>query len=183
MAFIVSPYNWFFYPELPGLDRFIYAHDNDLASWIVKDILVDRHFRLIGQETSSGGVFIGPLFYYSLIPFYLIGNMDPAPVIAFSWIIGLAAIASIYFVVTRLHGRRAGIICALFYSASYLIVITEREVVPTTPVMLWSIWAYYTAHLLFAGNRRGLWLATGLLALVWHINLALILLLPIFFLG
>ena len=173
----------FFTRAYQGLDRFIYAHDNDLASWMVKDIVVDKHFRLIGQETSSGGVFIGPLFYYSLIPFYLIGNMDPAPTIAFSWIIGLSAIASIYFVVGRLHGRKAGIIAALFYSASYLIVITEREVVPTTPVMLWSIWAYYAAHLLFAGNRRGLWLAAGLLALVWHINLALILLLPIFAAG
>ncbi len=40
-------------------DRFLYAHDNDLAGWIVKDILVDHHLRLIGQETSAKGIFIG----------------------------------------------------------------------------------------------------------------------------
>ena len=30
---------------------FGYNHDNDLAGWIVKDIVVDKHLRLIGQET------------------------------------------------------------------------------------------------------------------------------------
>ena len=54
-------------------ERFGYTHDNDLAGWIVKDIVVDRHLRLIGQLTSSPGIFIGPLFYYLQIPF-LSGN-------------------------------------------------------------------------------------------------------------
>ncbi|MDO8657992.1 MAG: hypothetical protein Q7K55_04580, partial [Candidatus Levybacteria bacterium] len=41
-----------------------WGHDQDLFAWIAKDILIDGHFRLIGQETSIIGVFIGPLFYY-----------------------------------------------------------------------------------------------------------------------
>ncbi len=41
-----------------------WGHDQDLFAWIAKDIIVDHHFRLIGQETSITGLFIGPIFYY-----------------------------------------------------------------------------------------------------------------------
>ena len=43
-------------------ERFEFAHDGDLYSWIVKDIVVNHHFRLIGQLTSAPGIFIGGLF-------------------------------------------------------------------------------------------------------------------------
>ena len=41
-----------------------WGHDQDLFAWIAKDIIIDDHLRLIGQETSIIGVFIGPIFYY-----------------------------------------------------------------------------------------------------------------------
>jgi 4-amino-4-deoxy-L-arabinose transferase-like glycosyltransferase len=164
-------------------ERFLYAHDNDLAGWIVKDIIVDHHLRLIGQETSAKGIFIGPLFYYSLIPFYLITGMDPIGSRIYSLIIGLAAICSLYFVVDVFYGRRPAGIASLIYAVSFLISQTEREVVPTTTVMLWSIWFYYSVNLIFRAKKSGLDLAAFLLGLVWHINLALILLSPLVILG
>ncbi len=164
-------------------ERFLYGHDNDLSSWIIKDVVVDHHFRLIGQLTSAPGIFIGPLFYYSLIPFYLAGGMDPASGLYLSLLIGLVSIASLYWVVGRLHSPAAGKISSLLYAGSELISRTEREVVPTTPVMLWSIWCYYAVNLVFRGEKKGFIIAAVLFALVWHINLALILLAPIFVVG
>lgn len=58
------------------LELFMYSHDQDLSGWIFKDIFVNHHIRLIGQETSSKGIFIGPIFYYLQIPFYLLTKMD-----------------------------------------------------------------------------------------------------------
>ncbi|OGD08703.1 hypothetical protein A2397_04050 [Candidatus Amesbacteria bacterium RIFOXYB1_FULL_44_23] len=153
--------------------RYIYAHDSDLASWMVKDILVDHHLRLVGQETSSSGIFIGPLFYYSLIPFYLISGMDPIGSVAYSWIIGLFSVASIYYVFSRIHNPKIGLIAGLIHAVSYGISVNEREVVPTTPVMLWTVWFYYAVHRLMAGDKKSLWLLAFLFGLVWHLNLAL----------
>jgi 4-amino-4-deoxy-L-arabinose transferase-like glycosyltransferase len=164
-------------------ERFYYAHDNDLAGWIVKDIVVDGHLRLIGQQTSAVGIFIGPLFYYSLIPFYLLANMDPAGSLMYSILIGLAAVASIYYVVNKVFGSSSAGFAALLYAGSELIAKTEREVVPTTGVMLWSIWFFYAVFLVFKGQKSGLLLAAVLLSLVWHLNLALVLLSPLILLG
>lgn len=44
------------------LSLFSYGHDQDLAGWIVKDI-VSGHLRLIGQQTSSLGIFPRPILY------------------------------------------------------------------------------------------------------------------------
>jgi hypothetical protein len=160
-------------------EMFMYGHDNDLASWIIKDIVVDKHPRLIGQLTSSPGIFIGSLYYYTIIPFYLLAHMDPIGSVAFSWIIGLLSIVSVYYTFRKLYGSSYGEIGSLVYAVSWGIAVNEREVVPTTPVMLWSIWFFFAINLLFQGQKRGLWIMAVLFALVWHLNLALILLIPL----
>lgn len=154
-------------------ERFYYAHDNDLAAWIVRDIIVDHHPRLIGQLTSAPGVFIGPYFYYALIPFFLLTHLSPIGIVGYSWLIGTGTILSAYYVFSRLHGEKTGIFAALLFGLSYNIVNTEREIVPTTAIFLWSIWCYYGLHLQVRGKKIALYLLAILLALVWHIQLVL----------
>jgi len=164
-------------------EGFNYAHDNDLASWIVKDIVIDHHPRLIGQLTSSPGIFIGSLFYYVLIPFYFLAAMDPIGSLAFSWLVGLVAIISLYYVFRQLFEFKTANIGSLIYAASFSIVSSDRQVVPTTPVMLWSIWFFYAINKLFAKDKHSLILLAVLFALVWHLNLALGLLFPLVIVG
>jgi 4-amino-4-deoxy-L-arabinose transferase-like glycosyltransferase len=164
-------------------ERFLYTHDSDLSAWIVKDIVVDRHPRLIGQLTSQPGIFIGPLFYYSLIPFYLVSGMDPVGTLGFGMLLGIAAIGSIYYVFKKMFGPYEAGIASLIYALSWGIAGSEREIVPTAPVSLWTIWFFYAVNLVFKGDKKGLWLAAILTALIWHLNLALILLLPLIVLG
>lgn len=161
------------------LDRFNYAHDNDLASWIVKDIVVDKHVRLIGQLTSSPGIYIGPLWYYLQIPFYLAGHMDPIYVPVLSILVGISAIVSVYWVMHQIYGSEASWIAALIYAVSWGISTAERDIVPTTSVFLWSIWFLYAINMLLRGQKRGLVLVAVLWALIWHINLALIFSVPL----
>lgn len=163
------------------LQRFQYAHDNDLASWIIKDIVIDKHPRLIGQLTSSPGIYIGSLWYYLQIPFYLVANMDPIFVPWLSVSVGLLAIVSIYWVVCKIYNKTSGNIAALIYASSWGISGAEREVVPTTPVFLWTIWFFYAIHSLLKGNKRALVIIAVLWALIWHINLALIFSVPLVF--
>lgn len=160
-------------------ELFLYSHDQDLAGWIIRDIL-SGHLRLIGQETSQLGVFIGPLYYYLLIPFYLLFGMDPLGGVFFSIILGAISISSIYFVTKRIFDKGTALFASLIYATSFLIVFTEREVVPTTPVMLWSVWYLYCLHLFLKKDQKIAFPLLGILAgLVWHLNLGLVLLLPL----
>lgn len=164
-----------------GAELFNYSHDQDLAGWIVKDVLVNHHYRLIGQLTSTPGVFIGPLFYYLLIPFYMAFKMDPIGGIYLVAGIGAFAIWSSYYVFSKIFNEKVGLISSLIYAVSPYTVFNDREVVPTMPLMLWSVWFFYSLHLVLKGDqKKGFLIAAILAALIWHINFGLIILIPLY---
>lgn len=160
--------------------RFLYGHDQDLASWFVKDILVNHHFRLIGQETSTMGIFIGPFFYYLMTLFYMIFKMDPIGGAYLIFCISIFGIWSVYFVIKRIWDKTTAIFALIIYCFSYYTIFNDREVVPTMPVIIWTVWFLYAVHLFLIKKLRPGFLLAGILAgLIWHLNFALILPFPI----
>jgi len=158
---------------------FLYGPDNDLAGWIVKDIVVNHHWRLIGQQTSTMGVFVGPLYYYYLIPFYLLTKMDPIGSVYAITILAMLSVVSVYFVFSRLFGKKTGLTASFIYSVSLFMINNDHDVVPTMPVILWTVWYFYGINLLLKGDRKGYLLLGLLVGLMWHINMALVLVLPL----
>lgn len=110
--------------------RFDFAHDGDLYSWIVKDIVVDKHLRLIGQQTTAMGIFIGPLFYYMLIPFFILTRMDPIGALIPITIFGIATVISYYFVFLKLFNKTVGLIASFLYAVLLVPVYFDLRVVP-----------------------------------------------------
>lgn len=155
-------------------ERFEFAHDGDLYSWIVKDIVVNHHFRLIGQLTSAPGIFIGGLFYYLLIPFFLLSKMDPIGVTFFAIIIGLSTIVSYYFVFAKLFKIEVGLIAAFLYATLIKTINADRWVVPTITTNLWVVWYFFILIKIARGDFRVLPLLGILIGLIWHVHIALI---------
>ncbi|MBX4205976.1 glycosyltransferase family 39 protein, partial [Candidatus Microgenomates bacterium] len=180
--------NWLFFLILAGglflrankpYQWFMYTHDQDLAAWFIKDVVFDHHFRLIGQETSSKGIFIGPVFYYLQIPFYWLFNWDAKGSVWLPIIISVFSIWSYYFVFSKMFTKKIGLIASALFSFSYLIVFIEKEVAPTMPVMLWTVWFLYAVWLILKGKQKAYVLLGLLGGLIWDLNLALALLSPI----
>jgi len=162
-----------FFRSYQLIEKFDYAHDGDLYSWIVKDIVVDGHFRLIGQLTSAQGLYIGPIFYYLLIPFFLIFNMDPVGATVPITIMGILSVISYYFVFSKLFNQKTGLIAAFLYAVLLQVVQLDRRVVPSTPTNLWVIWYFYCVVLISRGKYQVLPLLGVLISLIWHIHIAL----------
>ena len=161
-------------------ELFMYSHDQDLSAWAVLDIWERGHLRLIGQETSVSGVFIGAGYYYLLIPFYLLFGMSPLGGVFLSIILGVFGVFSCYFVFKYITNERIALVGSLIYATSFLVVMTEREVVPTMPVFLWTSWYLYSLGLILKGKQQvGFILSAFLIGLAWHLNLALIILAPL----
>ena len=154
----------------------MYSHDQDLAGWFIKDVVIDKHMRLVGQETSTQGIFIGPIFYYLQIPFYVFTGMDPIGGTYLVTILGLLTIVSFYYVLLKIFNKQTGLVAAFIYSLSFYTIYNDREVVPTMPVILWSVWFLYGLNLLLKNEQKKAFLVFGILiGLIWHINFALVL--------
>lgn len=163
-----------FFRTYKVVERFEFAHDGDLYSWIVKDIVINHHPRLIGQLTSAPGVFIGPLFYYLLVPFFILTNMDPIGALIPATILGILTIISYYFVISKLFNKKAALIIAFLYAVLLSTVNFDRWVVPTIPTSIWAVWYLYTILMLGRGKFFVLPLLGVLIGLIWHIHIALI---------
>ena len=154
--------------------RFEFAHDGDLYSWFVKDVVVDHHLRLIGQLTSAPGIFIGPGFYYALIPFYLLFNMDPVGGNLLVLIIAVATLISYFYIFSKLFNLKVGLIitflqAVLLYHANF-----DRAVVPTTPTHLWSVWYFYCLIQISQKKYQAAFPILGfLIGYIWHLHVAL----------
>lgn len=162
-----------FFRTYQVVERLSFAHDSDLASWIIKDIVVNHHFRLIGQLTTAEGIFIGPLFYYLLIPFYLLSNMDPVGGIILITLLGGLTTFSYYFVFSKLFNPKVGLIAAFFQAILIQLVNFDRWIVPSTPTNLWSIWFFYVVIMLLRYRQSVLIILGALTGLIWHIHIAL----------
>ncbi len=161
-----------FFRAYKAYERFEYAHDGDIYSWIVKDIVVNKHLRLIGQETSQTGIFIGPLFYYSLVPFFLITNMLPTGAILFGLVLSILTILSYFYIFKKLVNVWVGLMAAFLQSVLLTRVLHDRWVVPTNTMFIWEIWFFYTVVNIAKGNLNFLPLLGFLSGLIWHISLA-----------
>lgn len=155
-------------------NRVGFAHDGDLYSWIVRDIVVDKHVRLIGQQTTAPGIFIGPAFYYLLVPFFLVSKMDPIGAIVPIWLLGLATVFSYYWVFTRIFNKTVGIIISFLYAVLLSNVYFDSHIVPSTPTNLWVVWYFYTIIMISRGKYFVFPLLGLLVGLIWHIHIALV---------
>ena len=156
------------------VDRMDFGHDADLYSWIVKDIVVNHHFRLIGQLTSAPGIYIGPLFYYFLVPFFILTKMDPVGATIPAVLLGLATIISYYWVFSKIFNEKVGLLGALLYAILPATVSLDRWIVPTITTPLWSIWYFYAIIMVSRGRFQFFWLLGLSFGLIWHIHIALI---------
>lgn len=153
-------------------ELFQYGHEQDLQAWIVKDILIDWHPRLIGQETSIPGLFIGPLYYYMLVPFFYFFNLDPRSSYIPITFISLATVISVYWVVSNLYGKTTGKIASYIYALSPTIIFLDRWIVPTQLTLLWTIWFYFVLVKFAKGEFQVAPILIILIALIWHIHIA-----------
>lgn len=162
-----------FFRTYQVIDRMEFSHDQDLFSWIAKDIIVNHHIRLIGQLTTAAGIFIGPLFYYSLVPFFLIFNMDPVGTIIPILLLAMLNLISYYCVFTKLFNSKVGLIIAFLQAVSLYFVGFDGRVVPSTPTNIWLVWYFYCLIMISRGKYSTLPLLGVLIGLIWHIHIAL----------
>lgn len=162
---------------------FSFAHDQDLYSWIAKDIIVNYHNRLVGQVTSVDGVFIGSAYYYLMAEFYKVLGMNPMSAVIPITVIGIITVWSFFYIVRMHFGNKAGLWAAFIYSVSFGAALFDRWSVPTQPTVLWSVWFLFVILELFKGNLKVLPLYAFLCGFVWQLHIALLPILPLPILG
>ncbi|MBI5123185.1 glycosyltransferase family 39 protein [Candidatus Roizmanbacteria bacterium] len=89
---------------------------------VVKRMLVDHKFTLLGPTASVGGFFLGPIYYYFMLPFLWLFNLNPVGPAVMVGVLGVATIFLIYLLGKSLFNKKVGLIAALLYAVSPVVI-------------------------------------------------------------
>lgn len=118
---------------------------------IVKRMIVDHQWTLLGPSASVGGFYIGPIYYYFMLPFLWLSNLDPVGPAVMTALFGLGAIILSYTLTKRLIGQRAALIAALLITISPKMVEISRFSWNPNPM---PFFALLTGLLVYFSTRK-----------------------------
>lgn len=168
--------------RLYRIDEYMtFLGDEGRDAIVVKKMLVDHDFPLLGAPTSVGNMYNGPLYYYMMAASMAVWWMNPVAAAAMVGLVGTAAVGLVYYLARSWFGKVAAIIAATLYSLSPVNIIYSRSSWNPNPApffaLLGIIGLYKSRQ-----SKNYLWmiLTGGALAFVVQMHLLALILIPIF---
>lgn len=108
-------------------DYMTFLGDEGRDVLVVKRMIVDHKFTLLGPTASVGGFFLGPIYYYFMIPFLWLWRLDPVGPAVMVAFFGVATIFLVYKVGRDFFEERTGLFASLLYALSPLVIAHSRS--------------------------------------------------------
>jgi len=110
-----------------------------------------KHFdlMLVGPGTSVGNMYLGPLYYYLMVPALFLAGFSPVGPAVQIAILGVATIALIWWMGRQWWGKTAGLVAAALYAVAPTVIIFSRSswnpnIMPFFSLLcIYSIWKVY----------------------------------------
>lgn len=162
---------WWLIPLIIILAVAAYMRINDIAGYmtflgdegrdamVVMHMIVNHKFTLLGPTASVGGFFLGPIYYYFMLPFLWIWNLSPVGPAVMVALFGVATVWLVFKVGKEFAGPWAGLMAASLYALSPLVIAYSRSswnpnLVPFFSLLL--IYFLYKKKFLFSGIVLGI---------------------------
>lgn len=146
--------------QLSGYMTFLGDEGRDAL--VIKNMLVNHHFPLIGPPTSVGNIYLGPLYYYMMAIPMIIFWLNPVAAAGLDAFLGVVTVVLIYYLGKQWFNRQAGLMAAYLYAISPVTIVYSRSSWNPNPAPLFVLTGILGLYKLQkTGNF--LWLAlTGL---------------------
>lgn len=149
--------------RLNQIDKYMtFLGDEGRDVLIVKRMIIDHKWTLLGPTASVGGFFMGPIYYYFMMPFLWASNLNPVgPAIGVA-LVGILTNALVYLVGARWFSRRVGFIAAALYAISPLIISYSRSSWNPNIIPFFSLLSMYLMWLSIVQKKGYLLLFVGI---------------------
>lgn len=154
--------------------------DEGRDALIVKRMIVDHKFTLLGPTASVGGFFLGPIYYYFMLPFLWLWRLDPSGPAVMVAIFGVATIYLLYRFAKELFNPWAGIFAASLYALSPVTIAYSRSSWNPNLVPFFSLFFLYALwRTVVHDSRRSILLAGVLLGIGLQLHYLFLFLIPV----
>jgi GT2 family glycosyltransferase len=160
--------------RLPELMPFIGDHGWFYLS--ARDIITSGTIPLVGIATSHPWLHQGPLWTYLLAVAFAITHFNPLSGAYVSILFGIFSIILIYKVGSSMFSSRVGIIAALLYATSPLVIFNARTPYHTAPISFFTLLYLLFLFNWLQGRKNYLPLVIFILAVLFNLEIATFLL-------
>jgi len=108
-------------------DYMTFLGDEGRDALVVKRIIVDHKLTLLGPTASVGGFFLGPLYYYLMVPFLWIFRLNPVGPAVMVALFGILTVWLVYRVGKEFFNSSVGLLSAGLYAISPLVISYSRS--------------------------------------------------------
>ncbi|MFZ5366013.1 MAG: ArnT family glycosyltransferase [Patescibacteria group bacterium] len=126
---------------------FLGDEGRDALVWL--RMVRDGKFTLIGPMTSIGNMYLGPLYYYLMLPFFVLFFLSPVGPAVGVALFSLATIFLLWWIGRKWFDEKVGLIAALLYAISPVVIIYSRSswnpnVMPFFSLLtIWGVWQFW----------------------------------------
>jgi 4-amino-4-deoxy-L-arabinose transferase-like glycosyltransferase len=121
----------------------LFHFDQGYHGLAVKQIWDEKKLTLLGHKTDTEGIFHSSLFYYSMLPLYLISSWDPAGVSTILAMLDAVSVIFIFLAAKKLFDYKTAVVSSLVYAVSYSAISYARWLSNVTLIPLFMSIAIY----------------------------------------
>ncbi|MDP3888510.1 MAG: glycosyltransferase family 39 protein [bacterium] len=131
--------------------------DEGRDALIVKRMIVDHQWTLLGPTASFGNLYLGPIYYYFMIPGLLLANFNPVGPAMVVASFGVLALFLVWKISYDFFGKPAAVCASGLYAISQVIITHTRSSWNPNPMPFFSLLAIYSLYKTIQ-KRNGKWL-------------------------
>lgn len=158
-------------------DTLMFQGDQGRDAIIVANIFRQRDLAFIGPVTSIGNMYLGPFYYYFMLPFLWLSYPNPiGPAVGVA-LFNTVGIALFYFLGRQLVGRRAALWSAILFAFSRVAITYSRfSWNPNLSAVCALLALFFTCQSFRHQSKNWLWvgLISGILIQLHYVNLIII---------
>lgn len=123
LIFLIGAFLRFY--RLPEYMTFLGDEGRDALVWL--RMIRKGKFVLIGPVTSIGNMYLGPLYYYLALPWFILFGLSPIGPSVMVAVLGMATVGLVWWVAREWFNREAGLVAAFLYAISPVVVVYSRS--------------------------------------------------------
>ena len=155
--------------------------DEGRDALIIKDMVVNNHFPLIGPPTSVGNIYLGPLYYYMMGFFMIPFGLNPVAAAVMNALIGVLTVGLIYLLGRSWFNRWAGLFSAFLYAISPININYSKTSWNPNPAPFFTLIAVYAFYKAQKNNNfKWLFITGASVAAALQMHYLALILLPVF---
>lgn len=105
----------------------VFLGDEGRDALVVKRMIVDHDFTLLGPTASVGGFYLGPIYYYFMIPFLWLASFDPVGPAIMVALLGVISVGLLYWFMRKWTNPISATLATLLYATAPGVVRFSRS--------------------------------------------------------